>query len=77
MKTTFQISLTLEQIIKNIPRAVTMYHDHQKTNKSKNQEILTTQKIANKKRMAFFFSDGKRKNQERLKNLSNWFQNIL
>ena len=54
-----------------------MYHDHQKTNKSKNQEILITQKIANKKRMAFFFSDGKRKNQERLKNLSNWFQNIL
>ena len=28
MKTTFQKSTTLEQIIKNIAGAVTMYHDH-------------------------------------------------
>ena len=28
MKTTFQKSQTLEQIIKNIAGAVTMYHDH-------------------------------------------------
>ena len=28
MKTTFQKSWTLKQIIKNIPGAVTMYHDH-------------------------------------------------
>ena len=36
MKTTFQKSQALEQIIKNIPRAVTMYHDHR--SKAKNQK---------------------------------------
>ena len=37
MKTTFQKSQKLEQIIKNIPRAVTTYHDHRKSSKSKKQ----------------------------------------
>ena len=30
MKANFQKLQTLEKIIKNIPRAVTMYHDHPK-----------------------------------------------
>ena len=33
IKTTFEKLQTLEQIIKTIPRAVTMYHDHHKSNK--------------------------------------------
>ena len=33
MKTTFQKLQKLEQISKNIPRAVTMYRDHRKSNK--------------------------------------------
>ena len=37
MKTTFQKSQALEQIIKNIPRAVTMYHDHRKSTKLEKQ----------------------------------------
>ena len=37
MKTNFQKSLSREKIIKNIPGAVTMYHDHRKNNKSKKQ----------------------------------------
>ena len=44
MKTTFQKSQTLEQIIKNIPGAVTMYYDHWKSNKSKKQETLITKR---------------------------------
>ena len=37
MKTTFQKSQSREKIIKNIPGAVTMYHDHRKNNKLKKQ----------------------------------------
>ena len=37
MKTTFQKSQTLEQIIKNISGEVTKYHDHRKSNKLKKQ----------------------------------------
>ena len=37
MKTTFQKSQTLEQIIRNIPGAIIMYHDHRKGNKSRKQ----------------------------------------
>ena len=33
MKVTFQKWKILEQIIKNIPRAVTIYDDHPKSNK--------------------------------------------
>ena len=47
MKATFQKLQILEQIIKNVPRAVTMYHDYQKSNKLKKQGILITKKIAN------------------------------
>ena len=47
MKTTFQKSQTLEKIIKNIPRTVTMYHVYRKSNKSKKQKVLITKKLEN------------------------------
>ena len=37
MKKTFQKSQTLEKIIKNVLRAVTIYHDHRKSNKLEKQ----------------------------------------
>ena len=37
MKRTFQKSQTLEQTIKNVLRAVNMYHDHRKNNKLEKQ----------------------------------------
>ena len=37
MTRNFQKLQTLEQIIKNITRAVTMYLDHRKSNKSRKQ----------------------------------------
>ena len=37
MKANFQKLQTLEKIIKNIPRAVTMYHDHRKEIKKNNK----------------------------------------
>ena len=37
MKRIFQKSEKLEQTIKNIPGAITIYHDHQKSNKLRKQ----------------------------------------
>ena len=60
MKTTFQKSQTLEQITKNIQRAVTIYHDQRKSNKLRKQSILITNKIANTYSL-HSFSDAKSK----------------